>query len=101
MSGRYLLDVRKSGRGWILVNIEKQKVGNCQFIQIVADIRMPPDAIQGVAEDEGLARAKIVEPPDPQMIASAKNPAKMSVPDSECKIAEQMLDALFSEGVVG
>src|SRR4029077_15095170 len=85
----------------VVIHVEKQKVSDRQLIQLGRDIGMHAHTIQRIAEDQGFTGSKIIEELDTHLIASATDSTETSVPDRECKVAEQMVDAMFSKGVVG
>ena len=90
------MDIRKRSRRLVLVQIEQKKISYRSIVESVRDRRMQTDAVQGVAEYYAGTKSSIIEGFDAHVIASAEEALSRSVPDSESKIAEQMIDASLS-----
>src|SRR5207249_3274751 len=53
------------------------------------------NAVECVAENYVGTNVRVVQRLDTHVVASAKNPPLQYIPDAECKVAEQMVNALF------
>ena len=95
------LNVGKTRGGWILICVEKQKIGDGEVVQPVRDCGMLANAIESIAEYEGLAHTSVEERLDSQMIASTEEALPGAVPNGEGKIAEQAVDTALAPGLVG
>jgi hypothetical protein len=62
---------------------------------------MLPDAVESIAEDNGRTDAGIVEQPDAEMVARAKEAPPRRIPNREREVTQQMFHATFAPVVVG
>jgi hypothetical protein len=58
-------------------------------------------AVQGIAEDEGIAGAGVEEGFDSEVITSAEKASLPGIPDGEGKITDQVIDAIFAPDLIG
>src|ERR1700730_14314111 len=100
MGRREALDIGKGSRRLILVQIKQKKISYRRIVKPVRDIWMQTDAVQGVAEDYAMTKRSVVKWFDAHVVAGTEQTLSRSVPDSEGKIAEQMLDTSLSPGQV-
>src|SRR5882762_6161498 len=93
MRGWQPLDVTKAGRRVVVVQAKQQKIADRSIVELLGYFRMHSNAIQRVAEEEKIAKMRVVERPDAQMIPRAKKVFCSRIPNRKRKIAAQMLDA--------
>src|SRR5438552_7529620 len=98
---RYALNIGKRRGGWVLVQIEQQKIGDGKVIQFIRDCWMLPDAVQSVAEDHALPPMCIKERLHSKMIARTEQVLLEPIPDGKREITEQVLDTFFTPYPVG
>src|ERR1700722_12698541 len=96
MGRREPANVSKGSGGFVAVQSEQQKVAYGCFVQVRRNVRMLPQAIQDVAEQEEFAKFGVIKRPDAEMVARAKKFPFARVPDRKRKIAAQALDAVLS-----
>ena len=93
MRRRKPLDIGKGSRRLVLVQIEQKKISYRRIVEPVRDRRMQPNAVQGIAENYATTKRSVIKWFDAHVVAGTEEAPLRSVPDSESKIAEQMLDA--------
>src|SRR5205823_12367861 len=81
-------DVGERGRLEGPVPLEQQEVGDNDFVQLVGDEGMLPEAPERIAHDERVAALRVEERLDPERIASTEQPPLAAVPDRKREIAE-------------
>src|SRR5277367_5990989 len=96
MGRREPANVSKGSGSFVAVQSEQQKVAYGCFVQVRRNVRMLPQAIQDVAEQEELAKFGVVKGLDAKMVARAKKFPFARVPYGEREIAAQALYAIFA-----
>src|ERR1700722_17678560 len=96
MGRREPANISKGGGGLVAVHSKQQEVADRCFIQVCRNVRMVPQAISDVAEQEELAEFGVVKGLDAEMVAGAKKFPLACVPDRERKIPAQALYAILS-----
>src|ERR1700722_2588726 len=96
MGRREPANISKGGGGLVAVQSKQQEVADRCFIQVCRNVRMLPQAIQDVAEQEELAKLGVVKRLDAEMVARAKEFPFARIPNREREIAAQALYAIFS-----
>src|SRR5882762_2373264 len=93
MRGRQPLHVTKARCRVVVVQPEEQKIADGRVVELFGHFRMHSNAIQRVAEEEKIAKMRVVERPDAEMIPRAKKVFCSRIPNRKRKITAQMLDA--------
>ena len=101
MRGWQPADVSEGGGVGCLVRAEQQEIGDREVVQIARYARMQADAIERVAEDDGLLELRVAERLHAEMIARAKKTMVGLVPHREREVAEQMRFAILAPDAVG
>ena len=101
MRGWQPADVSEGGGVGCLVRAEQQEIGDREVVQIARYARMQADAIERVAEDDGLLELRVAERLHAEMIARAKKTMVGLVPHREREVAEQMRYAILAPDAVG
>ena len=93
--GRDPFHVGERRPGWILVATEEQEIRDRGVVQSIRDGRMRPDAVQGVADDQGPLE------PFRQALAyvqSGKDPYFLAALNPDTRRAVELLAAAFEPG---
>ena len=91
----------KCGGGWVLIPTEYQEIGDGQIVQLAGDPGMLADAVQGIAENDGLAEVSVKEWLHPKRIACAEDTPLRSVPHRKGEVAQQVIDTIFVPDAIG
>jgi hypothetical protein len=87
MGRRESLDISEASRGLILVQIKQKKVTYRRVVELVRNIWMEANTVQGVAEYYKLSSTYVVQRLDAQVITGTEKTLLRTVPDSKGKIA--------------
>src|SRR5579859_4568837 len=100
MCRRQPLDVAESRSCIVVVQSEQKKIGDGGFVQHVGDVRIKPNAIEGVAEKEEIMKLGVIERFDAKMIPRTKQRSGVCIPNGKCKITPQITHAFRAPGGV-
>ena len=85
----------------LLVGAEQEKIRDCRVVQIARHRRMQADAVERVADDDGLPDVRVEQRLHAKVISRAKQTTLRPVPHSEDEVAQQMGDAVLTPDTVG
>ena len=98
---RQAANVSEGGGVDLLVGAEHEKIGDRRVVQLARPRRMQADAVERVAEDDGLPELRVGEGLHAQMIARAEQTLLRLVPHGEREVAQQVRHAILTPDTVG
>src|SRR5271167_646451 len=94
MCGRKALYIAERGSSALAIHPEEQEITDRGFVQRIGNIRVRAHAIQDAAEDKRNIEIGVVKRLHSEVIASAEKRFVPPIPNCECEIATEMLNAV-------
>lgn len=101
MSRRKSSDASEEGGLRVFVTLPEEEIANGLFIQPVGNRRVKTNTVQRVADDQAIPGLGVIERLYPEMISTAKQTPPSLVPDGESEVADQVVDAILTPGMIG
>src|SRR5260370_36542175 len=95
------MNISESCGGSILVQSEKNKIANCNFVDFGSDVRVQTKTVEGVAENKGRLGLGIIKLPDAELVASAEEMPLANIPQREYEVSDEVSNTVFAPSLIG